>query len=74
MRTYTKVFKFDNYGKDSDGNVIPCVTIRAQNIKLINTPNLQVTAQTVSYQVFFVCEIANRHQIHLRHNQDFWLL
>ena len=42
----------NNYGKDEDGNVIPCVTIRAQNIKLFNTPHLQVTIQTVSNQVF----------------------
>lgn len=42
----------DNYGKDADGNVIPCVTIRAQNIKLFNTPHLQITVQTVSNQVY----------------------
>lgn len=42
----------DNYGKDPDGNTIPCVTIRAQNIKLFNTPNLQITVQTVSNQVY----------------------
>lgn len=42
----------DNYGTDSRGDVIPCVTIRAQNIKLFNTPNLQITVQTVSNQVY----------------------
>lgn len=42
----------DNYGTDSDGNTIPCVTIRAQNIKLFNTPHIQITVQTVSNQVF----------------------
>ena len=41
-----------NYGTDADGNVIPCVTIRAQNIKLFNTPHLQITVQTVSNQIF----------------------
>jgi len=42
----------DNYGKDARGDVIPCVTIRAQNIKLFNTPKLQITVQTVSNQVY----------------------
>ena len=42
----------DNYGTDADGNVIPCVTIRAQNIKLFNTPHIQITVQTVSSQVY----------------------
>lgn len=42
----------DNYGKDAQGNVIPCVTIRGQNIKLFNTPHIQITVQTVSNQVF----------------------
>ena len=42
----------DNWGTDADGNVIPCVTIRAQNIKLFNTPHVQITVQTVSNQIF----------------------
>lgn len=42
----------DNYGVDADGNQIPCVTIRAQNIKLFNTPNIQITVQTVSNRVY----------------------
>lgn len=42
----------DNYGTDADGNVIPCVTIRAQNIKLFNTPHLQITVSTVSNQAY----------------------
>lgn len=42
----------NNYGTDEDGNVIPCVTIRGQNIKLFNTPNIQITIQTVSNQIF----------------------
>lgn len=41
-----------NYGTDEDGNEIPCVTIRAQNIKLFNTPHVQITIQTVSNQIF----------------------
>ena len=42
----------NNYGTDEDGNVIPCVTIRAQNIKLFNTPHMQITVSTVSNQIF----------------------
>ncbi len=42
----------DNYGIDKRGNVIPCVTIRAQNIKLFNTPKLQITIAILSNQVF----------------------
>ena len=41
-----------NYGTDADGNVIPCVTIKAQNIKLFNTPKLQITVSTLSNQVY----------------------
>ena len=41
-----------NYGKDQDGNVIPCVCIKSQNIKLFNTPHLQVTVSTISSNVF----------------------
>lgn len=39
-----------DYGKDSKGNVIPCVTIYAQNIKLFNTDKLQITVKTLSTQ------------------------
>lgn len=42
----------DNYGKDSQGNEIPCVTIRNQNIKLYNTPHIQITIGTNSTNVF----------------------
>ena len=42
----------DNYGTDSQGNVIPCVTIRGQNIKLFNTPHIQITVQTLSNRVY----------------------
>lgn len=41
-----------NWGYDSEGNVIPCVTIKAQNIKLFNTPHLQITVSTAQSNVF----------------------
>lgn len=47
----------DNYGKDPQGNEIPCVVIRGQNVKLFNTPNLQITVSTVSSNTF-----ANRRE------------
>ena len=42
----------DNYGLDSEGNKIPCVTIKSQNIKLFTTPLLQITVSTLSSKVF----------------------
>ena len=42
----------DNYGIDSQGNDIPCVTVKSQNIKLFNTPNLQITIGTLSSEIF----------------------
>ena len=42
----------DNYGKTSNGDVIPSVIIYAQNIKLFNTDKLQVTVRTVSQNVW----------------------
>lgn len=42
----------NNYGTDIDGNQIPCVTIKAQNLKLFNTPHLQITISTASNNVF----------------------
>lgn len=42
----------DNYGLDKAGNEIPCVTIKAQNIKLFNTPHIQITVATLSNKVF----------------------
>ena len=42
----------DNYGTDSQGNEIPCVTIKSQNVKLYNTENLQITIGTLSSNVF----------------------
>ena len=49
----TKQLKLpDNYGTDENGNQIPCVIIKAQNIKLFNTPHLQITISTVSNNVY----------------------
>lgn len=42
----------DNYGYDSQGNEIPTVTIKSQNIKLFNTDKLQITISTISSNVF----------------------
>lgn len=41
----------DNYGFDDEGNEIPCVTIKSQNIKLFNTPKLQITVSTMSNNI-----------------------
>lgn len=42
----------DNWGLDSQGNEIPCVIIKNQNIKLFNTPNLQITIGTLRNRTF----------------------
>lgn len=42
----------DNYGKTSNGDVIPSVIIYGQNIKLFNTDKLQITVRTVSQRVW----------------------
>lgn len=42
----------NNYGYDAQGNEIPCIVIRGQNVKLHNTPNLQITVGTLSTNVF----------------------
>lgn len=42
----------DTYGSMSTGDVIPCVIIYAQNIKLFNTDKLQITVRTVSQRVW----------------------
>ena len=42
----------DNYGYDKDGNEIPTVVIRGQNVKLFNTPHMQITIATLSTNVF----------------------
>ena len=42
----------NNWGYDTQGNEIPCVTIKSQNIKLYNTEHLQITVGTLSSNVF----------------------
>ena len=42
----------DNYGLDNEGNQIPCVSIKSQNLKLYNTPHIQITVSTASSNVF----------------------
>lgn len=42
----------DNYGKDANGNEIPCVIIKSQNLKLFNTPKLQITISTLQNEIF----------------------
>lgn len=42
----------DNYGYDSEGNEIPSIIIRGQNIKLFNTDKMQITVSTLSSEVF----------------------
>lgn len=41
----------DNWGLDSQGNEIPCVIIKSQNIKLFNTPKIQITISTLRNQI-----------------------
>ena len=41
-----------NWGTDQQGNEIPCVMIKSQNIKLFNTPNLQITISTLQNKIF----------------------
>ncbi len=41
-----------NWGTDQQGNEIPCVIIKSQNIKLFNTPNLQITISTLQNRIF----------------------
>ncbi len=42
----------NDYGKDPNGNVIPCVTIKSQNLKLFNTTKLQITVSTLQNRIF----------------------
>lgn len=42
----------DNYGKTSNGDIIPSVIIYSQNIKLFNTDKLQITVRTVSQRIY----------------------
>lgn len=49
----------DNYGTDDKGNEIPTVIIRSQNIKLYNTPKMQITVSTLQNKIF-----SNRKEYH----------
>lgn len=42
----------NNWGIDPQGNEIPCVMIKSQNIKLFNTPNIQITICTLRNKIF----------------------
>jgi hypothetical protein len=42
----------NDYGEDPNGNTIPCVTIKSQNLKLFNTTKLQITVSTLQNQIF----------------------
>ena len=42
----------NNWGLDAQGNEIPCVMIKSQNIKLFNTPNIQITISTLRNRLF----------------------
>ena len=42
----------DNYGTDEKGNAIPSIVIRGQNVKLFNTPHVQITVSTLGSNVF----------------------
>lgn len=42
----------DNYGKTTNGDVIPSVIIYGQNIKLFNTNKLQITVKCVNSNVW----------------------
>lgn len=41
-----------NYGFDKNGNEIPTVVIRGQNVKLFNTPKIQITVSTIGTNTF----------------------
>lgn len=57
----------DNWGKTSTGDVIPCVIIANQNIKLFNTDKLQITIKTVSAR-----DYSNRIRYETRTDGTFW--
>lgn len=42
----------ENYGTTSKGDVIPCVVIYGQNVKLFNTDKIQITVKTVSSHIY----------------------
>lgn len=47
-----------NYGTTSRGDVIPCVVIANQNIKLFNTEKLQITVKTIGCS-----DYSNRNEV-----------
>ena len=51
----------DNYGLDAQGNEIPTVIIKGQNIKLFNTDKLQITVSTFNSKVY-----ANRKEFYTK--------
>lgn len=48
----------ETYGTTERGDVIPCVVIYSQNIKLFNTDKLQITVRTVSSRTW-----SNRNEV-----------
>ncbi len=64
----------DNYGKDSDGNVIPCVTIRAQNIKLFNTSFGKIQPfRSINFHSFFLGKVLILRFPEIEKNQSYQL-
>jgi len=41
-----------NWGYDAQGNEIPCIMIKNQNVKLFNTPNIQITICTLRNRIY----------------------
>ena len=56
----------DNYGKTSNGDVIPSVIIYSQNIKLFNTDKLQITVRSVNVDTW-----SNRSEFKTQTNGDY---
>ena len=42
----------NNWGLDNEGNEIPCIMIKSQNVKLFNTPNIQITISTLRNRIY----------------------
>lgn len=42
----------NNWGYEENGNEIPCVIIKSQNIKLFTTPKIQITVSTLQNKIF----------------------
>lgn len=55
----------DNYGTTPRGDIIPCVIIYSQNIKLFNTDKIQITVKTVSTR-----DYSNRTEFKQNPNPD----